>query len=196
MTSYNFFFFILNRSVETVINYAYSGEIRVNGSNAVAIIHTASFFSLVNVIEALDTTLLQSIFTPNNILSIRHVALTLNCYEELLKKSNIFIQQYFLEVAKTKSFLELSVDDINDLLLNDQLNVSSEQQVLEALISWITHDIKVRKPHLPQLMSRIRLHLISPEYLVKFVIQEENTKTISDCRYNTFFFKTISINSL
>ena len=178
--------FFFNRVVETVINYAYTGQITIDESNAYTIILAASFFSLGNVMEALDTTLLKSIFTPKNILSIRHIALTSNC-PQLLKKSNIFIEQYFLEVAKTESFLDLSVEDINDLLSNDKLNVSSEQQVLEALMLWITHDIEDRKSYLPRLITRIRLRLISPEFLINFVMEEELMRTSLDCRYNQFF---------
>ena len=177
--------FYFNRVVETVINYAYSGQIIIDESNIVTIIQAVSFFCLNNVMETLDITLLESIFTPENILSIRHVALLLIC-PELLKKTNIFIEQYFVEIAKTKSFLDLSVKDITDLLSNSKLSVSSEQQVLEALMAWITHDIEGRKSHIPQLMSRIRLHLISPEFLVNFVMEEELMRTSLDYRYNTY----------
>lgn len=68
--------------------------------------------------------------------------------------------------------MSLSMSELADLLGRDDLSVDSEEQVYEALISWVKHDSQSRENHLFQLLQSIRLPLVGPNYLVESIANE------------------------
>lgn len=50
--------------------------------------------------------------------------------------------------------------------------VSSEESVFEAMISWVRHSPTIRESFLPQLLNFVRLPLLSARYITD-VIDEE-----------------------
>lgn len=53
----------------------------------------------------------------------------------------------FTEVAvRSDEFLELSLEQVSDILNCDELNVKSEEAVFDAIVRWIDHKIDERKP--------------------------------------------------
>lgn len=94
-----------------------------------------------------------------------------------------FIQQYFHEVSLSEEFISLPLKELLDLIRRDELYVSSEEQVFEAVIRWVKKDPEIRKEHLPILLSKIRLPLLSPQYITDKVAKEELIRTSHECRF-------------
>lgn len=57
----------------------------------------------------------------------------------------------------------------------------SEEQVFEACMRWVKHN-ESRAGDLPQLLSQVRLPLLSPLYLTDRVATEELIRTSHQCR--------------
>lgn len=74
-----------------------------------------------------------------------------------------------LQVICNQEFLQLSVDQMINLLENEDLNVSSEQYIFDALMSWIQHDEINRKPCMGQLLALVKLPLLEPAFLADHV---------------------------
>lgn len=55
------------------------------------------------------------------------------------------------------------------LLSRDDLNVTSEQHIFRALMSWIQHDTTTRKSCMGELLGLIKLPLLEPAFLVDHV---------------------------
>lgn len=55
------------------------------------------------------------------------------------------------------------------LLSSDDLNVSSEQHIFYALMSWIQHDLVNRESYIAQLLELIKLPLLEPAFLADHV---------------------------
>lgn len=140
----------------------------------------AAFLSLHNVKDACAEFLITR-FHPQNVLGIRHFADSLSC-TPLLEQSNKYIQQYFQEVAQSDEFLNLSQSDLKELVSRDELHVTSEQQVFEAVVKWVKHDLSKRRECLPELFSLVRLPLLTPECLVDYVAKEELIRSSHQCR--------------
>ena len=56
-------------------------------------------------------------------------------------------------------------------------------KVFEAVISWIKKDTEERSKALPELMVKVRLPLLTPQYLSDRVATEELIKNSLKCRF-------------
>lgn len=64
---------------------------------------------------------------------------------------------------KHQEFLSLQVEQLANLLKSDDLNVVTEENVFESLMTWVHHDCPKREQHLPTLLKLIKLPLLSSE---------------------------------
>lgn len=71
---------------------------------------------------------------------------------------------------------------MSEILNRDDLSVDSEEQVYEALLTWVKHDAETREKHLFQLLQLVRLPLIGPFYLVENISNESLVKNNFKCR--------------
>lgn len=53
---------------------------------------------------------------------------------------------------ESEEFLLLPVNQLIDIISSDELNVRSEEQVFNAVMSWVKYNITERRQHLPQVM--------------------------------------------
>lgn len=164
---------------EALINFAYSGKIIVDKDNVQSIMIGASYLQLNKVRDACANYLLQRIH-PQNALGFRHFAESLGC-TTLAESANEYIESYFIEIAQHDEFLNLSLNEIKDLFNKNDLKVESEEQVFEACMRWVKH-VEKRKEHLPELLSLVRLPLLSPLYLTDRVGTEDLIRFSIKCR--------------
>ncbi|XP_029022352.1 kelch-like protein 10 [Betta splendens] len=61
----------------------------------------------------------------------------------------------------TKSFLQLSAQELSGILDTDDLNVRKESFVYDAVLRWIAHKPEDRERHIDELFSKVRLALES-----------------------------------
>lgn len=81
-----------------------------------------------------------------------------------------------------EEFLTLAPQQVVKLICNDCLMVPSEEKVYECVISWVLHDVEKRQADIAQLMEHVRLPLVSQEYLVQRVEQEQLLKANLRCK--------------
>jgi len=65
---------------------------------------------------------------PNNVIGVRSFGDQFMC-TSLVEACSKYIQKYFVDVARSEEFLSLEQKDIVEILSNDELHVSSEEQV-------------------------------------------------------------------
>lgn len=66
-------------------------------------------------------------------------------------------------MVKHQEFLTLQVEQLSNLLKSDDLNVVTEENVFESLMTWVQHDSANREQHLAALLKLIKLPLLSSE---------------------------------
>ncbi|KAF2883825.1 hypothetical protein ILUMI_22356 [Ignelater luminosus] len=166
-------------SLEALINFAYSGRVLLDKNNVQSIMIGASFLQLNKVRDACATFLLKRLH-PHNALGIRQFADTLGC-TSLVESANKYIEHCFHEISLSEEYLNLPLQEVQNLLTRNELRVESEEQVFEACMRWVKHN-ESRAGDLPQLLSQVRLPLLSPLYLTDRVATEELIRTSHQCR--------------
>jgi len=86
-------------------------------------------------------------------------------------------------VIKNQEFLLMPASELVKLLSSDELNVSSEEEVYQALLSWINFDLANRRKSAAKLLGCVRLPLLSPQYIADHIENQPVLKDDPDCHH-------------
>lgn len=64
-------------------------------------------------------------------------------------------------MIRNQEYLQLTVDQMANLLASDDLNVPSEQHIFHALMSWVKFEAG-REQHISRLLALAKLPLLDP----------------------------------
>lgn len=110
--------------------------------------------------------------------------------DHLVNKSREFISRHFNELQRTREFVEIEdLELLESVLSSDDLEVDTEECVLDGLLKWAKHDLTRRQVHIQRLFSRtIRLGLIEASSLQVFLAENSDIlPTVSgliECQIN------------
>ncbi|PIO62007.1 BTB And Kelch, partial [Teladorsagia circumcincta] len=171
----------VNGSVlEALVNFCYSGEIKITYTNVWDVLPTACLIQLDEVKEQCCK-FLKGEMNVSNCLKIRAYANTLAC-EKLLRYASKYTLYYFKDLIGTDEFHHLPGDQLIELIASEELEMPSEEQVFEAVIQWVRFDLLPRQQFLPKLLKHVRLPFCHPEFLVNIFTKELLVKADADCR--------------
>ena len=167
-------------AMEILIDFCYTSKITVDEKSVQTVLPAACLLQLQEV-QDYCSEFLRSQLDPSNCLGIRAFADTHSC-GELLRIADKYMQNNFIDVAEQDEFLLLPVAQLLEIISSDELNIRNEEQVYQAVMHWISHDIPDRKPHLSLLLSHVRLPLLDTKFLVTRVGNEPLIKQDQSCR--------------
>ena len=167
-------------AMELLVNFCYSSEITIEENNVQVLLPAACLLQM-NEIQDICCEFLKQQLHPSNCLGIRSFADTHAC-RELLRVADKFTQLNFQEVMESEEFLELPVNQLIDIIRSDEVNVRSEEQVFNAVMTWVKYNIADRRPHLSQVLEHVRLPLLTPKFLVGTVGSDLLIKSDEGCR--------------
>ena len=101
---------------------------------------------------------------------------------ELESAAQQFIYQNFLEVMHCEEFFQLSEERLVALLKCDKLQVTNEQQVMEAVSTWLQWDPTNRYPCACNIIQYVKLPLLERTFLENVVVQSEFVKNCPKCQ--------------
>ena len=153
------------QAMDSLINYAYTGEVLITIDNVQDLLPAAGILQLKDLKEACCAFLSDHMDT-SNCLGIKQFADLHSC-PELLKKANRFIVRKFMDITVHEEFFQLPQQVLKEILDNNHLHVDSEMQVYKAFISWVNHDLEARTPLAFELFDFIRVSLIPNEFWVQ-----------------------------
>ncbi|KIH56992.1 BTB And Kelch [Ancylostoma duodenale] len=139
-------------TLSSLIAYAYGGSLTVTEDNAQTIMAAASYLELLDVTER------------SAVLEVER-----------------FIERNFVSISYTEKFLELSLEEVVELLSKDQLHVPSEEEVFRAAMRWVEH-LPERTKVLERILTCIRLHLLDRTFLVNEVARNPTIRGSNACR--------------
>lgn len=90
------------------------------------------------------------------------------------------IYSFVLSPTNTLTFI-LDFDELIDILRRDELNVRNEENIFEACMLWIKRE-ECRIEYLPEALSKVRLPLLTPQFLADRVATEDLIRTSHQCR--------------
>lgn len=153
---------------QTILDFIYTGQVDVNESNVQQLL-PASQMLQVDDIEVICCEFLKHELDSSNCVGIYLFSDAHSC-STLSKSALDFIHRNFVEVSKQDEFLQLSKSALLQLLESEELKIETEEQVFEAAMRWVLHDLSRGREALGQILERIRLPLISPKFLENYII--------------------------
>jgi len=151
------------RSVEILIEFAYTAQIKITEENVQYLLPVACILQISPVKKACCD-FLQSQLDPSNCIGIKDYADIYGCVD-LTKAAAKYIFRHFVHVSESDEFENLRKEQLIDLISRDELYVKSEDEVLAALLRWVTYDLKNRTQELRDLLNYIRVPFVSTSYL-------------------------------
>uniref|UniRef100_A0A2K5RPW6 Kelch like family member 5 n=1 Tax=Cebus imitator TaxID=2715852 RepID=A0A2K5RPW6_CEBIM len=150
-------------SLWSLIQYAYTGRLELKEDNIESLLSTACLLQLSQVVEACCKFLMKQLH-PSNCLGIRSFADAQGC-TDLHKVAHNYTMEHFMEVIRNQEFVLLPASEIAKLLASDDMNIPNEETILNALLTWVRHDLEQRRKDLSKLLAYIRLPLLAPQFL-------------------------------
>ncbi|XP_030634561.1 kelch repeat and BTB domain-containing protein 12 [Chanos chanos] len=154
------------KSLALLLNYMYSSKLPLSNENVQGVSVAAFLLQMDDVFSRCQVYMTENM-DASNCLGIYYYARDLGA-EELADQAQRYLRQHFTEVCLTEEVLELEAHQLGVLLSSDDLNVSREETILEVVLRWVNHDQSLRGErarHLAELLKKVRLPLVSPDYL-------------------------------
>lgn len=150
--------------LQAVVAFLYNADFFLPADKVPYLMKAADFFQLKPLVQECSS-FLQQRLSPSNCLSTRTFAWKHNL-SSLFDACTEFTCDRFEEVTECDEFLELSCDELKDIISRDELNVCSEALVCGYVWKWLLHESDSRKGFYPELLSHCRLPLstLLPEW--------------------------------
>ncbi|XP_052278134.1 kelch-like ECH-associated protein 1B [Dreissena polymorpha] len=166
--------------LSVLIEFAYTAEIRVNEQNVCFLLPAATMFQMNHVVEACSVFLEQQL-DASNCIGITDFACEHGCLD-LEAKAREYIYKHFSEVIKCDEFLQLSACQLVNLIKHDELNIKCESEIFNAVIRWVQQDTERRLCKLEGMLSAVRCHFLSPNFLENQLTHCSVLKKMPQCQ--------------
>ncbi|CAD6197420.1 unnamed protein product [Caenorhabditis auriculariae] len=167
-------------TMNLLVSFAYTGELRISTGNVQSLMMGANFWQLLEVVQQGSLFLISRLHS-SNVLYIRSFCFSMCCEESVIKKANSFLQKHFLAISREAEFVNLSEDEVVELLNFDELYVDSEEDIFTAAIRWLQHEPS-RNASSARILSCVRLPLLKPSFLADIVATNKLIKEDLACR--------------
>ena len=145
-------------SLENILTFIYSASLEITETNVQNLLAAASLLQLTPVIEACCS-FLKVRLEPENCIGIASFADMHGC-KQLSQASWNYALQNFKTVSFSDEFLSAPSHVLQELLCSENLNVRSEENVLDAVMRWFRHDESSRLPTVASLLQVTKLPII------------------------------------
>ena len=154
-----------------VLEFIYTGSVKINEENAKDLIIAADYLMLV-CLKTISGRFLKKKTTSLNCISTLHFAEKYRC-EELVAISTKFIHDNFASVAESDEFLNLEIEEVENWISSEKICVAVEEDVFRIIQKWIEHNKSERKDEFEQLFRHVRLVSVSRDYLLVDVVTND-----------------------
>lgn len=166
--------------LEILLNFMYSSTVEIREDNVQGLLSLASLLQLVPVIEACCEFLRVRLDTEN-CLGIASFAERYGC-ANLHEVSWQFALTNFVEVAESEEFLTVHPQDLINILKSEDLNVRSEEDVLDFVLRWYQHDQLTRVDTIASVLQYVKLPLIPWQLLQEKILSNDQLAAIPECQ--------------
>uniref|UniRef100_A0A095A0P6 DNA mismatch repair protein Mlh1 n=1 Tax=Schistosoma haematobium TaxID=6185 RepID=A0A095A0P6_SCHHA len=133
-------------------------------------VYIASSFLQVHCLRKMMSLRLEGTLCTDNVLKIMNLAHWFDD-DALFKKAILFLWHEFQLIDYFSSdFVNLTTKQITKIFQSDQINISQERVVLEAILVWLCHDVKRRMEFFKNnFLHLVRLPLITRNELMEII---------------------------
>ena len=149
--------------MNAIVDYIYTGEIEMTADNVESLVKACDVLQLDTLKRACESFMLKQV-EPANCVGFHRFA-ALYRLDELQQNTRRMMRSEFRIVAFTDDFKELSYNEVIECIRDDEVNVTSEDIVFDAIVGWVQHDLENRRSLLEAIMEHIRLPYCTSDYL-------------------------------
>ena len=158
-------------AISDVLRYIYIGETNIDSSNAQDLVMVADYL-IIPSLKTKAAIFLEGTLNASNCLALESFASRYNC-ESLKQGCGTYKAANFVDVARSEDFRMLAdLEKVKELICMDEINVAEEEEVYEAVMTWVKHDLSSRECVLPELLKCVRLFSMS-KYRLRKILDEE-----------------------
>ena len=149
-----------DEATASLVQFAYTGELCVDVNNVQSLYTAANFFQIEKVKVFCEEFLVENL-EIENAFGVHHLGEFFTSVA-LSERVNTFISNNFAEITSVANdeFLGLKKDSLVGLLSRSDLVVNSENDVWNAINTWIEHDKGNRGKFVYELLQKMRLSLV------------------------------------
>lgn len=144
-------------ALKQLVEFCYTGRITIHEGNIGDVVKAATMLRFTAVADNCIEYYL-SILCIANCLDIDEVA---DAYDlaRLKVATHTFIVDNFIDVSRSDGFLELVEKRLSPFLVDNEINVVTEEDVFQAVVRWIKYDVETRAPVMGALLECVRFKL-------------------------------------
>ncbi|KAM9314872.1 kelch-like protein 10 [Pholidichthys leucotaenia] len=157
--------------MELILEYAYTGLVSVTVENIQELLLTADQLEVMDIVQ-ICWNFIENELSPKNCIGIWQFTDVVSC-PEMRYKACRYITDHFVDVVSSEEFLQLSVEELEDILGRDELCVKRESSVYEAAIKWMVYMPEKREGYAVRLLSKVRLELMTESYIRLNVLSQD-----------------------
>ncbi|KAM3592334.1 uncharacterized protein V6R79_016763 [Siganus canaliculatus] len=166
-------------TVEGVIQFMYTGEIRVTSASVHEVLELADRFLLPQLKNFCGEFLMKKL-SLSNCVAVHSLA-HMYTLDQLAKEAAKMIRRNFHKVIRLEEFYTLPFHLLRDWLSDSEITVDSEQELYDAIVKWVHQDTEEREKYFKELFCLLRLYQISPTYLTRVVKKEPLVANNAPC---------------
>ncbi|XP_072050406.1 kelch-like protein 26 isoform X2 [Amphiura filiformis] len=170
---------------ERLLDFAYTGDIRMNAEQIGDIISMASYMQF-NKVAPLCSRFLKAAYDKKLIhlpdaFTILNMAMT-HEFPSLQKHAEKYLAKHLVEFSETSSFLKDASPDYVESVLSrkDLVMWAKEEQILKAVVAWLKQDWEGRSQYAVPFLRLIRLGLVPIGNLKQLI--DANMQVIPECK--------------
>ncbi|XP_066272326.1 kelch repeat and BTB domain-containing protein 8-like [Branchiostoma lanceolatum] len=144
-----------------ILSYIYSGTLHVSLDKVQPLYQAADLFQLDYVIDTCSSYMAMNV-ERSTCVDLYKFADVFSI-DTVLKRCLQLMDKNFAEVASSEEFCSLSVHQLTEIIIHDELDVKEETTVWEAVVRWVHHSREDRQHHLPSILPHIRFNLLTSD---------------------------------
>ncbi|XP_055357353.1 kelch-like protein 2, partial [Paramacrobiotus metropolitanus] len=150
-----------SRTLNELVKYAYTLIVDLNDNNVERIVIAAQFLQM-GSLELLCWDYVEQHMRVSNYLAV-HTLASNHHHPRLAAAALELTLLHFLPVAESQDFLELDAQQLITLLASDNVDVFSEDQVLQAVLRWLDYDRPERLEDAAAVLQVVRVAFLSEQ---------------------------------
>nr|XP_015818574.2 kelch-like protein 11 isoform X1 [Nothobranchius furzeri] len=166
-------------TVENVIQFMYTGEIRVTAGNVNDALELADRF-LLGQLKSFCAEFLVKNLTLSNCVAVHSLA-HMYSLDQLAQEAAKTIRKKFHLIICNEEFYALPFHLLRDWLSDSEITVDSEQELYEAVVKWVHQNPKDHEKYFEELFRLLRLPQMAPTYLTRVVKKEPLVANSAAC---------------
>lgn len=165
--------------LQAIVHYCYASPFEFPSDKILALLCASDRLAMDALFDECSFHL-EGQLSTSNCLSLRAYAELHNCHR-LQTLCTEFVCEHFIDVSVSEEFLSLPCEQLKSLLSMDGLLVSKEEEIYEAVMMWVKHDLQQRQKHFSDIMTHVRLPFVSTTYLKRNIETEELIQSEARC---------------